>query len=88
MFENIHNWPLEHWHIELCSKCTLKCPRCSRQEVPEGLTNKDLTLELIGIDYLKNKDDFEINLIFTNNAHISLQSETIEVRLEDQNEIK
>ena len=50
--------------------------------------DKDLTLELIGIDYLKNKDDFEINLIFTNNAHISLQSETIEVRLEDQNEIK
>ena len=45
MFENIHNWPLEHWHIELCSKCSLQCPRCSRQEVPEGLTNRDLTLE-------------------------------------------
>ena len=42
MFKNIHNWPLEHWHIELCSKCSLKCPRCSRQEVPEGLTNKEL----------------------------------------------
>ena len=50
--------------------------------------NKDLSLELIGIDYLKNKDDYEINLIFNNNAHISLKSETIEVRLEDQNEIK
>ena len=50
--------------------------------------NKDLILELIGIDYLKNKDDYEINLIFKNNAHISLKSETIEVRLEDQNEIK
>ncbi len=50
--------------------------------------NKDLSLELIGIDYLKNKDNYEINLIFTNNAHISLKSETIEVRLEDQNEIK
>ena len=50
--------------------------------------DKNLTLELIGIDYLKNKDDFEINLIFNNNAHISLKSETIEVRLEDQNEIK
>src|SRR6056300_1289756 len=34
------------------------------------------------------KYDFEINLIFNNNAHISLKSETIEVRLEDQNEIK
>ena len=49
---------------------------------------KDLTMELIGIDYFKNKDDYEINLIFNNNAHISLKSETIEVRLEDQNEIK
>ena len=48
--------------------------------------NKDLILELIGIDYLKNKNDYEINLIFKNNAHISLKSETIEVRLEDQNE--
>ena len=50
--------------------------------------NKDLMLELIGIDYLKNKDDYEIDLMFNNNAHISLKSETIEVRLEDQNEIK
>ena len=50
--------------------------------------NKDLTIELIGIDYLKNKNDYEINLMFNNNAHISLKSETIEIRLEDQNEIK
>jgi len=50
--------------------------------------NKDMILELIGIDYLKNKENYEINLIFDNNAHISLMSETIEVRLEDQNEIK
>ena len=50
--------------------------------------NLDLVLELIAIDYLKNKDDFEINLIFNNNAHIALTTETIEVRLEDQNEIK
>ena len=50
--------------------------------------NEETVLELIGIDYLKNKDDYEINLMFNNNAHISLKSETIEVRLEDQNEIK
>ena len=49
--------------------------------------NDDLPLELIAIDYLKNKDDYEINLIFTNNSHIALTTETIEVRLEDQNEI-
>jgi hypothetical protein len=50
--------------------------------------NQDLILKLIGIDYLKNKDEYEINLIFNNNSHISLTTETIEVRLEDQNEIK
>ena len=49
---------------------------------------EDLILELIAIDYLKNKEDYEINLIFNNNAHIALTTETIEVRLEDQNEIK
>ena len=50
--------------------------------------NPELVLELIGIDYLKNKDDYEINLMFNNNAHISLTTETIEVRLENQNEIE
>ena len=50
--------------------------------------NQEVVLELIGIDYLKNKDNFEINLIFSNNALIVLTMEAIEVRLEDQNEIK
>ena len=47
--------------------------------------NEDLVLELIAIDYLKNGEEYEINLIFDNNAHIALTTETIEVRLEDQN---
>ena len=50
--------------------------------------NEELVLDLIAIDYLKNKDDYEINLIFDKNAHIALTTETIEVNLEDQNEIK
>ena len=45
--------------------------------------DQEIVLELIGIDYLKNKDEYEINLMFNNNAHISLNTETIEVRLED-----
>ncbi len=49
--------------------------------------NDELTLELIAINYLKNKDDYEINLIFNKNSHIALTTEAIEVRLEDQNEI-
>ena len=51
-------------------------------------SNEELTLELIGIDYLKNNNDYEINLIFSNNAHIALTTETIEARLEDQSEIE
>ena len=50
--------------------------------------NDKLVLKLIAIDYMKNKDNYEINLLFKNNAHIALTTETIEVRLEDQNEIK
>ena len=51
-------------------------------------SNQEMVLELIGIDYLKNNNEYEINLIFNDNAHIALTTETIEVRLEDQNEIK
>ncbi|MDA9698246.1 DUF2948 family protein [Candidatus Pelagibacter sp.] len=48
---------------------------------------QDSILELLAIDYLKNNKEYEINLIFNNNAYISLTAETIEVRLEDQNEV-
>ena len=51
-------------------------------------SNQEIALELIGIDYLKNNDVYEINLIFNNNAHIALTTETIEARLEDQSEIE
>ena len=50
-------------------------------------SNQEAVLELVGIDYLKNNDVYEINLIFNNNAHIALTTETIEARLEDQSEI-
>ena len=49
--------------------------------------NKDLTLELLAIDLIKNNDRFEINLIFNNNSYITLSTEIIEVTLEDQNKI-
>ena len=49
--------------------------------------NKDLILELLTIDLLKNKDKFEINLIFNNNSCITLSTEIVEVILEDQNKI-
>ena len=34
-----------HFHIEISSKCTLRCPRCARQEVPDSLINTELALE-------------------------------------------
>jgi MoaA/NifB/PqqE/SkfB family radical SAM enzyme len=33
-----------HFHIEVSSKCTLRCPRCARQEVPDTLVNTELDL--------------------------------------------
>ena len=51
-------------------------------------SNQQTVLELIGIDYLKNNNVYEINLFFNNNSHIALTTETIEARLEDQSEIK
>ena len=47
--------------------------------------NTEEKLELIGMDYLKNNDNYEINLMFTNNAYITLSTEIIEVTLDDQN---
>lgn len=38
-----------HWHIEISSKCTLRCPRCARSEVPDSLVNTELSL-----DFFKN----------------------------------
>ncbi len=50
--------------------------------------DNEQVLELLALDFMKNNNDYEINLIFNNNAYIILTTETIEVRLEDQNEIK
>ena len=48
-------------------------------------TDPEEKLELIGIDYLKNNENYEINLMFVNNACITLSTEIIEVTLDDQN---
>ena len=47
--------------------------------------NLNLVLELFTIDLLKNKENYEINLIFSNNVYITLSTEIVEVTLEDQN---
>jgi len=52
-----------------------------KQDVPEQ------KLKLMAIDYLKNNKNYEINLIFANNAYLTLSTEIIEVTLDDQNEI-
>ncbi len=35
---NLFNFPLYHWHFEISSKCTLRCPRCPRTKY-RGLYN-------------------------------------------------
>ena len=49
--------------------------------------DNDQKLELITIDNLKNNNNYEISLIFTNNAYITLSTEVIEVTLDDQNKL-
>ena len=39
------NLALDHWHIEVSSICTLRCPRCTRTESAETLLNRQLTLD-------------------------------------------
>ena len=46
--------------------------------------NLNLTLELIAIDLFKRENNYQITLLFSKNAIITLTAETIEVTLEDQ----
>ena len=48
--------------------------------------NKNLVLKLIGIDIMKKNHNFEINLIFSDNAYLILSTEIIEATLEEQNQ--
>ena len=42
----------------------------------------NLVLKLFTIEVLKNKENFEINLIFSDNAYITLSTEIVEATLE------
>ena len=33
--KNSYGWQLYHWHLEPSSKCSLRCPRCPRTEMPD-----------------------------------------------------
>lgn len=52
-------WQLYHWHFEVSSKCTLKCPRCPRNDTaPVPWVNKELDLQFfkktLSVELLKN----------------------------------
>ena len=55
---------LWHWHIEISSKCTLRCPRCPRSESPDSLVNTELDLEFF-------KKNFTPEFIKTNIERIT-----------------
>jgi len=43
---NKYGWQFYHWHIEPSSKCSLRCPRCPRTEMPDTpWLKKELSLE-------------------------------------------
>jgi len=43
---NKYGWQFYHWHIEPSSKCSLRCPRCPRTEMPDTpWLNKEISLE-------------------------------------------
>ena len=42
-------------------------------------------LKLLAINLLKNKENYSINLFFSDNAYITLSTEIVEATLEDQN---
>ena len=46
--------------------------------------NKSGILELLGIDIFKVEQNYEITLLFQNNAFITLSTEVLEATLEDQ----
>ena len=49
------------------------------------LNKIDSYLELVAINLFKNNKNYEITLLFSNNAIITLAAEIVEVVLEDQN---
>ena len=49
--------------------------------------NPDLIIELLAINLFKRDHNYEITLLFSNNAIITLSAEIIEVTLEDQKQI-
>ena len=50
-------------------------------------SDKNSILELITIDLFKVEENYEITLLFKNNAFITLFTEVLEVTLEDQNKL-
>ena len=50
-------------------------------------SNPDNFIELMAINIFKNKQNYEITLLFSNNGIITLTAEIIEAVLEDQNKI-
>ena len=49
--------------------------------------DKKHILELLAIDLFKLGENFEITLLFNNNAFITLSTEVLEITLEDQNKL-
>ena len=76
---------ISDYNSENCKYTTLK--RSKLVKFLKNRLNNDVIIYNHNIEKIEKNND-QINLIFNNNAHIALSTETIEVTLDDQNEIK
>jgi len=65
--QNKYGFQFYHWHLEPSSRCTLRCPRCPREEMNKDIPwlNKDITLELF-------KKTFTVDLLQTQVKRITM----------------
>jgi len=47
MIHNPYNFAIYNWHVEISSKCTLKCPRCLRTMHPQSYKPKQIGLDFV-----------------------------------------
>lgn len=65
--QNKYGFQFYHWHLEPSSRCTLKCPRCPREEMSRDIPwlQKDISLELF-------KKIFTVELLTTQVQRITM----------------
>lgn len=67
MLKNPHNFAIYNWHVEISSKCFLKCPRCQRTEEAGSFKPKQLGLSFIKKIFSKDLMSQVMRITFSGN---------------------